>query len=66
MRSFTICLTATVCSVRVKEGEMDGHVARKGNKERVYRILAEQYGRNRPSGRLSLVGVLRLKHVLMK
>lgn len=40
---------------------MDGHVARKRNKERVSRILVEQYERNRPSGRFSLVCVLRLK-----
>jgi hypothetical protein len=45
---------------------MDGHVARKGNKECVSRILVEQYERNRPPGRLSVVGVLRLKRVLMK
>ena len=66
MRSFTVCLIATVCNVRVKMGEMDGHVARMGNKEHMYKILVEQHGTTRPSRNLRIVGVLRLKRVLMK
>jgi hypothetical protein len=67
MGSFTICyLAATVCSVRVKEGEMDGHVARMGNKKVVHRILVEQHDSERPSGGLSVVVIIRLKCVIMK
>jgi len=48
----------------VKEGEMDGHVARMGIKEHIYRILVEQHNTKRLSGRLSVVGALRFKCVL--
>lgn len=66
MRSFTICLMATVCNVLLNEGEMDGRVARMGIKERVNKILVEQRDTKRPSRRLSVVGILRLQLVLMK
>jgi len=42
-----------------------GRVARMGVKERVYKILGEQHDTNKPSRRLSVVGVYRLL-VLMK
>jgi hypothetical protein len=40
------------------KGEMDGHVARMGIEERIYRILVEQHDTKRPSERLTVVVVV--------
>jgi hypothetical protein len=47
--------------VRLKEREMDRHVARMGN-----RILVEQHDSERPSGGFSVLVIIILKCVIMK